>query len=58
MDNKPGEEIASEAPRTEDDARVIDLAKVADDADDKSDDDRPTTDHDDTGWRANSPSKP
>lgn len=62
MDKLPlenaAEDAASQAPRTEDDARVVDLSEVPNDADDRSDAGVPTTDHDPVGWRADPPSKP
>jgi hypothetical protein len=42
----------------QDDDPPIDLSCVPNDADDKSDADLPTTDHQAEGWRELSPSKP
>lgn len=43
---------AVQAPLLRDQQPPIDLAEVANDADDRSDADRPTTEHDAKGWRA------
>lgn len=43
---------AVQAPLLRDQQPLVDLAKVKNDADDPSDADRPTTDHEAKGWRA------
>jgi hypothetical protein len=37
---------------------LVDLSRVPNDADDPSDKNRPTTDHEAKGWRATPPVKP
>ncbi|CAN5289397.1 hypothetical protein BH10PSE13_BH10PSE13_09040 [soil metagenome] len=47
-----------QTPVEKDRAPLEDLSCMPNDADDRSDDDRPTTDHDARGWRAIDPVKP
>jgi hypothetical protein len=57
MSRKTDAKPAIQTARTQDKA-LIDLSLVPNDADDHSDDGRPTTDHDAKGWRETPAAKP
>jgi hypothetical protein len=50
--------VSLETPLKQDEDPLVDLSRVPNDADDKSDTGRPTTDHEAEGWRATPPLKP